>query len=40
MILLPKEKIEFIDLIDDSLIDNEKENILISITSGVRELMK
>lgn len=40
MILLPKEKIEFIDLIDDSLIDNEKENILSSITSGVRELMK
>jgi hypothetical protein len=40
MILLPKKKVELIDLIDDSLIDSKKEEKLSSITSGVIELMK
>jgi len=40
MMLIPKEKEEFIDLIDDSLIDRVKEDELTSVTSGVKEILR
>jgi hypothetical protein len=40
MILTKKGKDEFIDLIDDSLIDKEKESQLNATLSGAREIIK
>lgn len=37
-ILILKEKEEFIDLIDDSLVDRKKEELLNSVISGAKEL--
>lgn len=38
-LIILKEKEEFIDLIDDSLVDREKEELLTSIISGAKEFI-
>ena len=40
MILIPKEKEEFIDLIDDSFVDKKKEEQLKSILSAYNEILR